>query len=340
MDLNKNKANGLKECARVTYVDFAIFFVKVSVLLIEFFLFSDSKLDITKEIFSNQPIIKTMSLNTPQDYIRLRKQITQDLNALRQRPQQYNDLCQRLRANEPGASDEILLLQDETERLKSKTHENLKIFTDSNSDRFAENKRQKISEQTNFKETFEAVVEAIKNAQNNMIKANKEAYNSYNSSRQLVNFNDEDDANDENLLNSGNANSNPFATTSANTMSNPLSSTGGHTQQTQASVQMERDMAKRQQAMEAIERDVSNVNMIYKELNTLVYQQADIVDNIENHIDTADVEVQDGVHQLSQAATHAVSYRRKKFCLFMFCVAAILTVILILIISMSTGNDN
>merc|ERR1711976_186621 len=90
--------------------------------------------------------------------------------------------------------------------------------------------------------------------------------------------------------------------------------------------QMERDMAKRQQAMEAIERDVSNVNMIYKELNTLVYQQADIVDNIENHIDTADVEVQDGVHQLSQAATHAVSYRRKKFCLFMFCVAAILNV--------------
>lgn len=280
-----------------------------------------------------------MSLNTPQDYIRLKKQITQDLNALRQRPQQYNDLSSRLRANEPGASDEILILQEETERLKSKAHENLKIFSDPSSDRFADNKRSKVTEQKNFKETFEAVVEAIKNAQNNMIRANKEAYSSYNSNRQLVNFNDEE-GNDENLLNSGDPNSNPFATTSTNTMSNPLSSNNIGVQQTQASVQMERDMAKRQQAMDAIERDVSNVNMIYKELNTLVYQQADIVDNIENHIDTADIEVQEGVHQLSQAATHAVAYRRKKFCLMMFCVVAILTVLLILLISMNTGGDN
>ena len=97
-------------------------------------------------------------------------------------------------------------------------------------------------------------------------------------------------------------------------------------------------MAKRQADMERVERDITNVNLIYKELNTLVYQQAELVDNIENHIDTADLQVDEGIEQLGQAATHAVAARKKKLCLTMFCIAAIITIMMILIISVKTSN--
>lgn len=109
--------------------------------------------------------------------------------------------------------------------------------------------------------------------------------------------------------------------------------------QTQASIQLDNEMEQRRQAMERIEKDITNVNLIYKELNTLVYQQADLVDNIEAHIDTADIQVEEGIDQLSSAATYARSIRKKKLCMTMFCVAALITIILILIISLKTKSD-
>merc|ERR1711881_239364 len=97
------------------------------------------------------------------------------------------------------------------------------------------------------------------------------------------------------------------------------------------------EMQERTKAMEQIERDIENVQMIYKELNQLVYEQADQVDSIENHIDQAEIEVEEGVNQLGQAAVSARSLRKKKLCLTMFGVAALIVIIFIIWLS-SKGN--
>lgn len=75
----------------------------------------------------------------------------------------------------------------------------------------------------------------------------------------------------------------------------------------------------RDQAVQKISKDIQNVNIISRELNTLVHQQAEMVDDLDAHIDTADAAVEDGVQQLEQAATHATSARKKKMILAVIC---------------------
>lgn len=75
----------------------------------------------------------------------------------------------------------------------------------------------------------------------------------------------------------------------------------------------------RDQAMNQISKDIDNLAVIQKELNTMVYDQAQMVDDLDAHIDMADTAVEDGVQQLEQAADNAVAARKKKICLSIFC---------------------
>ena len=87
------------------------------------------------------------------------------------------------------------------------------------------------------------------------------------------------------------------------------------TQQYQYVDQTDQFMNERLQAQQRITTDMANLAQIGQELNTLVHQQAEQIDNIEDHIDQADEEVQNGVQQLETAAESKVSARKKQiFC--------------------------
>jgi t-SNARE complex subunit (syntaxin) len=285
------------------------------------------------------------TVNSTQEFLRLKRQLNNDINALKIKPQQFNSLAARLKNNEPGASDEITPLVEETHQLRNKVQEKFRQFSDPMTNKFAPNSAQKRQETNSFKIEIQQALEAIKQAETNLLNSEKQAIQDYNNSRQLVNFDDDDTnpfggSNFQSSSNNnhgssigdgmGNSNGNPFQTSNAS---------NGGTRQTQASIQLDREMQERQKRMEDIEKDITNVNLIYKELDTLVYQQADLVDNIEAHIDTADVQVDEGIQQLSSAANYARSIRKKKLCLSMFCIAVIITIMLIIIISLKTSRD-
>merc|ERR1739848_894663 len=241
-------------------------------------------------------------INSHQDYYKVKNQLKNDISSLKQKPEKLHALATRLKSNEPGASNEISPLLSDIKIQLERVGQLLKLFTSNTSDKFASNREQKRTEARQYQNDLKQAVDNIKAAENHLVASEKMAIAEYNNNRQLVNFDDDD------------------------------SNSNGR-QQTMASADQERMMQKRQEAMQKIERDIVNVNLIYKELNTLVYQQGEQIDNIEDHIDQADMEVDEGLNQLEQAATHAVSARKKKICLTLFCIAAGLTVLLILLIS-------
>ena len=54
--------------------------------------------------------------------------------------------------------------------------------------------------------------------------------------------------------------------------------------------------------------DIMDVNTIFKDLATMVHEQGEMVDSIEQNVESAHVRVQEGAAQLSMAATYKVSW--------------------------------
>jgi len=247
-------------------------------------------------------------INSSQELLRHKNQLANDIRKLEGAPQNINSLTQRIKSNESGSSQEIRSLIDDNKQLIQRINVNLTIFNDPSTNQYATNQNLKKQDYNQFKQRTEHAIEAVLNAEKTLMHAEKESikrHQSFSQSKQLVDFGDDS---------MGNTN---FA----------------GQQQTQASVEKTAEMQERERAMQQIERDIENVNMIYKELNTLVHQQADNIESIADHIDNAEIQVEEGVEQLAQAATSARSLRKKKLCLTMFCIAATLTIILILWIS-------
>jgi len=254
----------------------------------------------------------TFNVSSTHDFLRLKTQISQNIKKLQQTPQQFNALATRIKNGESNTMQDVKALVDSTREKTNHTQSLFKIFSDQASDRYVTNKAQKRQDTNTFKSQIERALKDIENAERHVINTEKEALKEYNRSHQLVDFGDDD-------------------------LSNPAGQGGsGNTQQqTQASISRQQEMHDRQKQMETIERDIENVHMIYKELNQLVYEQGDQIDSIENHIDQAEIEVEEGVHQLSQASVHARSLRKKKLCLTMFGLAAAIVVVFIIWISRS-----
>merc|ERR1711976_567455 len=243
------------------------------------------------------------------DFLRLKTLISQNIKKLQQTPQQFNALATRIKNGESNTMQDVKSLVDNTREKTNQTQSLFKTFSDQSTDRYVTNKAQKRQDCNMFKNQIERALKDIENAERHVINTEKEALKEYNRTHQLVDFGDDD-------------------------LSNPSGFGNSSTQQqTQASISRQQEMADRQRQMESIERDIDNVHMIYKELNQLVYEQGEQVDSIENHIDQAEREVEEGVQQLSQAAVHARSLRKKKLCLTMFGLAAAITLIFIIWIS-------
>lgn len=73
------------------------------------------------------------------------------------------------------------------------------------------------------------------------------------------------------------------------------------------------EVRQREQAIRQLESDILDVNQIFKELATMVHEQGEVVDSIEANIEHAHIQVEEGVRQVSQAATYQVQITVKNF---------------------------
>jgi len=74
-------------------------------------------------------------------------------------------------------------------------------------------------------------------------------------------------------------------------------------------------LQQREQGMRQLESDIVDVNTIFKDLATMVHEQGEIVDSIEQNIEATTVQVSTGTEQLRQAADYQSKARRKKIIL-------------------------
>jgi t-SNARE complex subunit (syntaxin) len=86
----------------------------------------------------------------------------------------------------------------------------------------------------------------------------------------------------------------------------------------------------REQAIRQLESDILDVNQIFKELATMVHEQGEIVDSIEAHVESAQIEVQEGARQLERAQTYQNRARRKQLCIILTCAGVLLACVLII----------
>lgn len=111
--------------------------------------------------------------------------------------------------------------------------------------------------------------------------------------------------------------------------------TGTLQQQQQAQITEEdlQDVQERENAIRQLESDIVDVNMIFKDLATMVHEQGDMIDSIEAHVETAETDVVQGNTQLRQARDHQASARKKKMMCFILLIVLIAVLILVIYLS-------
>jgi len=92
-------------------------------------------------------------------------------------------------------------------------------------------------------------------------------------------------------------------------------------------------LLQRESELQALEESIMNVNQIFKDLQSMVQQQGEVIDRIEDHIEQTAVTVTVGNEQLVGAVEKQTSSRKKK----MFCgiIIAVVVVVLIVVIALS-----
>lgn len=102
-------------------------------------------------------------------------------------------------------------------------------------------------------------------------------------------------------------------------------------QQLASELQFEQEMMLEQQArIRQIEADIIDVNQIMRELSSMVYQQGEVIDDIESCIENATGNIEQGTSELQKAERYQNKFRRKLIILIL--VAIIVIAILIAII--------
>ncbi|CAF1253430.1 unnamed protein product [Adineta steineri] len=110
--------------------------------------------------------------------------------------------------------------------------------------------------------------------------------------------------------------------------------------QEQVVIPMEQDvdmqaLRERGDQLQQLERNIVEVNELFKDVHNLVHEQGEIIDNIENNIVAADNHVVTATGQLKQAVTYQSAARRKKIILIL--IAIIILVIIGLVLGLYFG---
>ncbi|XP_060531438.1 syntaxin-12 [Cylas formicarius] len=93
-------------------------------------------------------------------------------------------------------------------------------------------------------------------------------------------------------------------------------------------------MLEREARVKQIESDVLDINQIMRELGSMVHAQGETLDTIENGIDNAAGNVEEGYEQLVKASRYQTSRRKKWVFIFLICMVAIAIVIGIIVTSL------
>lgn len=75
------------------------------------------------------------------------------------------------------------------------------------------------------------------------------------------------------------------------------------------------DLRERERAIRQLESDIVDVNTIFKDLATLVHEQGEMVDSIEQNVESTHIRVHEGTEHLRQAEMYKTKSRKKKFIL-------------------------
>uniref|UniRef100_F6Y3T4 t-SNARE coiled-coil homology domain-containing protein n=1 Tax=Ciona intestinalis TaxID=7719 RepID=F6Y3T4_CIOIN len=112
-----------------------------------------------------------------------------------------------------------------------------------------------------------------------------------------------------------------------------LFSTMQDQQQATVSAEELQDIEERETAIRQLEADIMDVNMIFKDLGTMVHEQGEMIDSIEANVEHAEQDVVQGNVQLVQARASQSSARKKKLICFILLIVAIVVIALIIYFS-------
>jgi syntaxin 12/13 len=109
-------------------------------------------------------------------------------------------------------------------------------------------------------------------------------------------------------------------------------------QQRQTQISMENDLTmtqlrEREAALQKLEHDITDVNMIFKDLAVMVHYQGEVVDSIESNVESVQIRVNDANTHLESARKNQAKARKKKFILLSVLGGVILVFLLIVIMS-------
>jgi len=95
-------------------------------------------------------------------------------------------------------------------------------------------------------------------------------------------------------------------------------------------------LQEREKAVRQLEADITDVNQIFKDLAAMVHDQGELVDSIEENVESAAISITAGNEQLRQAERYQSKARRRKVCLG--ATGLVVLIILIIIIIVSAKN--
>ncbi|XP_063599870.1 syntaxin-12-like [Penaeus indicus] len=89
--------------------------------------------------------------------------------------------------------------------------------------------------------------------------------------------------------------------------------------------------SEREERMRAIEVDIIDINEIMRDLSSMVTAQGEVIDSIEDNVETAHGNVEEGREQLLKASTYQSKYRRR------VCILILILVIILAIVGIIIG---
>ncbi|XP_022240893.1 syntaxin-12-like isoform X2 [Limulus polyphemus] len=92
-------------------------------------------------------------------------------------------------------------------------------------------------------------------------------------------------------------------------------------------------LREREQSIKKLESDIVDVNQIFKDLASMVYEQGEIIDSIEANVESSAIHVEQGTQQLVKARHHQAKVRRKKCFLVVFGIIVLVVVMVIIVIA-------
>ncbi|XP_027212714.1 syntaxin-12 [Penaeus vannamei] len=89
--------------------------------------------------------------------------------------------------------------------------------------------------------------------------------------------------------------------------------------------------SEREERMRAIEVDIIDINEIMRDLSAMVTAQGEVIDSIEDNVETAHGNVEEGREQLLKASTYQSKYRRR------VCILILILIIILAIVGIIIG---